>query len=109
MSWSSTPYNGTRRACPRSQLDTQGAGEADVPRGGTHVYHVIAMSYLPAIGVGVPVGQRTRGGSGVQHEADLPALARLQFDLRPAHQSLRRFSCAVRQAKVDLRDLSSYP
>src|SRR5437868_305144 len=47
------------------QLDTQGAGEADVPRGGTHVHHVIAMGYLPAVRVDVPRGQRTRGGIGV--------------------------------------------
>src|SRR5437763_4303199 len=52
------------------QLDTQGAGEADVPRGGTHVHGVIAMGYLPAVHVDVPGGQRTRGGIGVQRHAD---------------------------------------
>src|SRR5947209_15521853 len=36
------------------QLDTQSAGEADIPRGGTHVHHVIAMDYLPAVRVDVP-------------------------------------------------------
>src|SRR6184192_1577888 len=84
------------------QLDTQGAGEADVPRGGTHVHHVIAMGYLPAVRVDVPGGQRTRGGMRVQHYTDLLGLARLHLDIRPAHQSLRRFSCARWQAEVDL-------
>src|SRR5260221_248864 len=45
----------------------------------------------------------------VQGYSDLLGLARLQLDLRPAHQSLGRLTRAGGQPQVDLRDLGSHP
>src|SRR5947209_4696587 len=44
--------------CASGSFDMQGAGEADVTRGGAHGHRVIAMGNFPAVRVGVPVGQR---------------------------------------------------
>src|SRR5947209_8799410 len=48
--------------CASSHLDTQGVGEVDVSRGGSHIHLVIARGDLPSVRVDVPVGQWTRGG-----------------------------------------------
>src|SRR2546421_7254769 len=93
--------------CASSHLDTQGVGEVDVSRGGSHIHHVIARGDLPSVRVDVPVGQWTRGGIGVQRHGNLPTLTRLQFNLGPAYQPFGWFSCACRQAKVDLGNLST--
>ncbi len=49
-----------------------------------------------------------RRGLGVQRYSDLPGLARLQLDLRPAHQSPWRLAGAGGQAKVDLCNLGTH-
>ena len=48
-----------------------------------------------------------RRGLRVQRYSDLPCLARLQLDLRPAHQSPGRLAGAGGQAKVDLCNLGT--
>src|SRR6266487_2798772 len=53
-------------------------------------------------------GEWTRRGIRVQGHSDLLGLARLQLDLCPAHQSLRRLARAGRQSEVHLRNLGTH-
>ena len=87
--------------------DLKGSGEADVSRRGAHVHLVVAARYLPAVHRDVPIGQWMRCGVRVQRHAHIPGLARLQLDLRPAHQPPGRFTRACRQAEIDLGDLGT--
>src|SRR6266567_7751429 len=83
--------------------------KADVPRGGTHVHLIVTARYLPRIDADIPIGQRTRRSVRVQHDAHFPGFAWLQFYSYPAYQPFRRLARTDRQAKIDLRDLSTRP
>src|SRR5215475_12368874 len=88
-------------------MDAQGTCETDVPRGGSYVHLVVAACYLPAARLDIPVGEWVRRGLWVQRYADFLGLARLQLNLRPAHQSPGRLAGPGGQAKVDLCNLGT--
>src|SRR2546425_284915 len=91
-----------------STVDAQGAGEADVPRGGSHVYLIVAARRLPAVRIDVPVRQRMRCGVRVQGHSNLLGLAWCQLDFRPAYQPFERLARACRQSEVHLRNLGTH-
>ena len=47
--------NGREEPRLLSTVDTQSVSEEDVPRGGSHVYLIVAARRLPAMGIDVPV------------------------------------------------------
>src|SRR5260370_12056776 len=91
-----------------STVDKQGGGETDVPRGGSHVYLIVAARRLPAVGIDIPVRQRMRCGVRVQGYSNLLGLAWCQLDFRPAYKPFERLARACRQSEVQLRNLCTH-